>query len=94
MDKLTNYTIKGVSTHSVDEALNVEKLGGTYVTASHIFVTKCKEGLEPKGVDWLNNVCNSVNIPVYALGGINSGNAKLCIDAGAKGVCMMSEANK
>ncbi len=94
VDKLTDYTIKGVSTHSVDEASNVEKLGGTYVTASHIFVTKCKEGLEPKGVDWLNNVCNSVNIPVYALGGINSGNAKLCIDAGAKGVCMMSEANK
>lgn len=94
IDIIKDYNIKGVSTHSINEALSVEKLGGTYITASHIFATKCKEGLEPKGLKWLNNVCNSVNIPVYALGGINSENAKLCIYAGANGVCMMSEANK
>lgn len=92
IDKIKNYDIKGVSTHSLKEALDVERLGADYVTASHIFATKCKEGLEPKGTVWLENICHNIKIPVYALGGIDRQNAQSCIDAGAKGVCMMSEA--
>lgn len=90
--KLSNFDVIGVSIHSIDEALEAETLGASYITASHIFETKCKEGLEPKGLKWLNEVCNNVNIPVYALGGINEKNAQSCIDNGAFGVCMMSEA--
>ncbi len=89
---LKSFDIVGVSTHSVDEAINAEKLGADYVTSSHIFATDCKKDLEPKGLEFLKNVCESVNIPVYALGGINNENAHLCIEAGAKGVCMMSKA--
>lgn len=92
--RLNNFDIAGVSTHSIEEAIEAESLGASYITASHIFETKCKEGLESKGLNWLNKVCESVNIPVYALGGINEKNAQSCVDVGAKGVCMMSEAMK
>lgn len=81
----------GVSTHTVDEAVQAQKLGASYVTASHIFPTACKEGLEPRGLDYLNQVTEAVSIPVYALGGIHEDKAGLCIKAGAAGVCMMSE---
>ena len=81
----------GVSTHSVEEAVEAEKLGAGYVTASHIFPTKCKEGLEPRGLEYLREVKQAVNIPVYALGGIHPDNQELCLEAGADGICMMSE---
>ena len=35
-------------------------------------------------------VCSSVKIPVYAIGGINDKNAASCIREGAAGVCVMS----
>lgn len=92
--RLKEFNIVGVSTHSVDEALNAQKFGADYITSSHIFPTDCKKDLEPRGLDFLKKVCESVNIPVYALGGINNENARLCIDVGAKGVCMMSESMK
>ncbi len=94
LDKLKNYDIVGVSTHSIEEAVNCERLGADYITSSHIFATDCKKGIEPKGIEFLKQVCNSVSIPVYALGGINKENANVCIKAGASGVCMMSQAMK
>lgn len=84
------YDIIGVSTHTVEEALECERLGASYITASHIFETKCKEGLEPRGLKYLKAACDAVKIPVYALGGIDASNASLCIDNGAAGVCVMS----
>ena len=84
------FKIIGVSTHSVDEAIKAQENGASYITASHIFPTDCKADLAPRGLEFLRVVCNSVNIPVYALGGINDGNADECIKCGAAGICMMS----
>lgn len=80
----------GVSVHSVDEATAAQKLGASYVIAGHIFETKCKEGVKPRGISFLKEICRSVSIPVYAIGGINEKNTVACIEAGAAGVCMMS----
>ncbi len=87
----------GVSTHSVEEAMTARGLGATYVTASHIFETACKEGLEPRGLAYLREVCDVTHdgmlpfMEIYALGGIHPDNAHLCVEAGADGICMMSE---
>lgn len=80
----------GVSVHSAEEAVTAEKLGAAYVTAGHIFPTDCKKGLPPRGLGFLSEVCSSVDIPVYAIGGITTENASQVIAAGAKGVCIMS----
>lgn len=81
----------GVSTHTVEEAKKAEQLGADYITASHIFPTGCKPGMAPRGLTYLKNVRNAVDIEVYALGGIHPDNVSLCVEAGADGVCMMSE---
>lgn len=91
-ERLKDFELVGVSIHSISEVQTAEIMGADYVTASHIFNTECKKDLRPRGIDFLKEVCESVKIPVYALGGINNENAQDCIDAGAKGVCMMSEA--
>lgn len=80
----------GVSIHSVDEAIEAANLGATYITAGHIFATDCKKDLPPRGLDFLQSVCNAVGIPVYAIGGISPENAHEAIDAGAEGICIMS----
>jgi len=80
----------GVSIHSVSEAIEAVNLGATYITAGHIFVTDCKKDIPPRGLSFLSSVCSSVNIPVYAIGGISSANAEKAINAGADGICIMS----
>lgn len=85
------FRLTGVSTHAPEEARKAEQLGASYVTASHIFPTACKEGLAPRGLSYLRETVSAVKIPVYALGGIHPDNAASCMDAGAAGVCMMSE---
>ena len=66
----------GTSVHSTEDAIFAEESGADYITAGNIFETDCKKGLKGKGVNFLRNVCDSVNIPVYAIGGINADTAK------------------
>ena len=80
----------GVSCHSVDDALEAERLGAAYITFGHVFATDCKKGLEPRGIEALRKVCEAVKIPVYAIGGINCENIGLVFENGAGGACVMS----
>lgn len=86
-----HFSVIGCSAHSTEEALEAQALGATYITAGHVFPTDCKKGLAPRGLPFLRRVCESVSIPVYALGGIGPDNAQECLQAGAAGICMMSE---
>lgn len=85
------FTTLGSSIHSVEEALQAQHAGATYLLAGHIFETGCKPGAPPRGLAFLKEVCQASALPVYALGGIDAANARACIQAGAKGVCVMSE---
>lgn len=85
-----DFTYAGVSVHSVTEAVNAEKNHADYIIAGHIFETDCKKGLTPRGIPFLEKVCENVSIPVYAIGGINPQNIILTEKAGAKGAAMMS----
>lgn len=48
--------------------------------------------LPPRGLEFLKEVCNSVTIPVYAIGGIKLSDVQMdeIIKCGAKGGCIMS----
>lgn len=85
-------TVKGVSVHSINEAIICQKLGADYIIAGHIFSTDCKKDVPPRGIDFLKNVVQAVNIPVFAIGGITKENAPLIYQSGAKGICIMSSA--
>jgi thiamine monophosphate synthase len=91
IDRLQKFDCIGVSVHSQEEAIFALDNGSSYIVYSHIFPTDCKKGLKPKGVTNLKKVCETVEIPVYALGEINSENESLVVSAGASGVCQMSE---
>lgn len=80
----------GVSVHSVEEAVNAEKSGADFLIAGHIFATDCKKDVPPRGLKFLTEIILNVEIPVYAIGGINVKNEKSVLDCGAAGVCIMS----
>ena len=89
-EERSQFRVIGASCHSVLDAQNARELGCTYITAGHIFETDCKKGLPGRGLVFLKNVCDSVSIPVYAIGGIHDGNIAAVRGAGAKGACIMS----
>lgn len=96
---LGDFERVGVSVHSVEDALAACRQGASYLTFGHVFSTGCKPGLMPRGLEMLGAVCAEVKrqypkVSVYAIGGICQENAQMCIDKGAKGVCLMSGAMK
>lgn len=84
------FRILGASCHSLEEAVEAEKLGCTYITAGHIYETDCKKGLPGRGIGFLKQICETVSIPVYAIGGISAENIQEIKNAGAAGGCIMS----
>lgn len=91
-EERTSFKVLGASCHSVEDAKEAEKLGCTYITAGHIFDTDCKKGLPGRGLAFLKEVCESVSVPVYAIGGISADKVALIRESGAKGACVMSGA--
>ena len=82
----------GRSVHSTASAKEAEKLGFDYLLFGPVYRTpaKIKYG-SPMGLKKLKEVCGSVNIPVFAVGGINLKRAKKCMLTGAFGIAVIRE---
>jgi len=80
----------GVSVHSVKEAVTAAEKGADFLIAGHIFATDCKKGVPPRGLRFLTEIISNVEIPVFAIGGINEENEHSVLECGAAGVCIMS----
>ena len=84
--------IFGVSIHSVEDAKKAYEIGASFLVYGNVYETDCKKGLPGRGIESLAKVCESVPIPVYAIGGVDENNLSKVMGAGAKGGCMMSGA--
>lgn len=81
-----------VAIHSKEEIDTALSFGATGLVFGHIFDTACKKDLPPRGLEELKEICRSSPIPVVAIGGINSENAKQVMDCGASDFAVMSSA--
>ncbi len=90
-DSKNRFEKIGVSIHSVEEAAAMEQLGADYLIAGHIYPTNCKRGVPARGLSFLQKVCDTVSIPVFAIGGIYVERVQEVLKNGAEGVCIMSE---
>ena len=88
--ELKDFQEISVSCHSLEEALIAARLGATQIVLGTIFATQCKPGKAGAGLGFVQEVCRSCSIPVYAIGGINPQRLKDVLKAGAAGGCMMS----
>lgn len=78
----------GVSTHSLQTALDARADGADFVVFGPVFETPAKQVFgEPQGLEKLREVTNALDgFPVLAIGGINLDNAVDCFRAGASGI--------
>jgi thiamine-phosphate pyrophosphorylase len=83
-----NDFLIGVSTHSMQEAIDAGEQGADFIVFGPVFKTISKSELgNPQGVEQLRLVCREVKpFPVVALGGVTTANVAACLAAGAQGV--------
>jgi thiamine-phosphate pyrophosphorylase len=83
----------GTSAASAEEAEAGVALGADYIGAGPVWETPTKPDADPAiGLEGLAEICEAVSMPVIAIGGVNAGNARDCIDAGAFGVAVVRAA--
>lgn len=82
----------GKSVHSLQEAIIAADEGFDYLIFGPVFRTPAKIRYgSPQGLDKLHEVCKSIGLPVYAVGGITPIRAAKCKEAGAYGVASIRE---
>jgi len=93
--KLSNDLLIGSSVHSVKRAQKVKSEGADFLLFGPVFYTPSKDSYgQPQGIERLKEVIKSVNIPVFAVGGINMEEAQACLDVGAEGIAGISSIMK
>lgn len=89
--KLGEQALIGVSTHSAEEALAAESAGADFVTLGPIYETATKRRYgSPIGVKTLSEASRALDIPVFAIGGINRSKVSEVLEAGAYGAAVIS----
>jgi thiamine-phosphate pyrophosphorylase len=77
----------GASCHSLLAARVAADSGANYLIFGPVFATPSKAQYgPPQGLDRLAEVCQAVDVPVLAIGGIDPQNAASCLEAGASGI--------
>jgi thiamine-phosphate pyrophosphorylase len=81
----------GVSTHTIGEAKAAQAGGADFISFGPVFYTPSKASFGAVvGLESLRSVKNEVSIPVFALGGIKSGDIRQVLSSGADGISMIS----
>lgn len=88
--KLGPDKIIGVSAQTVEQAVLAEKRGADYLGVGAVFPTSSKSDACEVEHDMLRAICEAVNIPVIAIGGISTENVKKLSGKGLCGIAVIS----
>ncbi|HVU08204.1 MAG TPA: thiamine phosphate synthase [Verrucomicrobiae bacterium] len=80
----------GLSTHAPAQAQRAISAGADYVAIGPIFATGTKPTAKPVTLEYVCWANENVNIPWFAIGGINLENLDDVLAAGAKRICVVS----
>ncbi len=86
-------TLIGLSTHSPEQAKRALAAGADYLAIGPVYATGTKPAAKPvtlEYVRWAAAPQSGVNIPWFAIGGINLKNLGDVLAAGARRVCVVS----
>ena len=88
--KLGPDKIIGVSAQTVEQAILAEQRGADYLGVGAVFHTGSKADAEDVSHETLTAICNAVNIPVIAIGGITRDNVTELSGSGICGIAVIS----
>ena len=83
--------ILGVTAKTVKRALEAEEGGANYLGTGAIFPTTTKENAPITLISTLKTICQTVAIPVVAIGGLTSENIEQLIGTGIAGVAVVRD---
>lgn len=82
--------IIGVSAQTVEQALLAQEKGADYLGVGAVFPTGSKDDAEDVSKEMLKAICDAVDIPVIAIGGITKENVVELKDSGIVGIAVIS----
>jgi thiamine-phosphate pyrophosphorylase len=82
--------ILGYSARTLEEAKKASKEGADYLGVGAMFATATKESAEIVGPGRIDQIKKVVDLPIVAIGGINKGNIKKVMEAGADAAAVIS----
>ncbi len=88
--KLGPDKIIGVSCKTVEEALRAQAHGADYLGVGAVFPTGTKADASEVSFETLRKICQAVEIPVVAIGGVNAQNTPRLKDSGIVGIAVVS----
>ena len=88
--KLGPDKIIGVSAQTVEQALLAQKMGADYLGVGAVFHTGSKADADDVSHDTLRAICEAVDIPVIAIGGIGTQNVMQLSGSGICGIAVIS----
>ncbi len=83
------YGLCGASCHNAEELFTAEQLGLDFVVLGPIQSTLSHPELSPLGWQKFAAMIRGYSLPVYALGGMSSGDLVIAQEMGAQGIAMM-----
>lgn len=88
---LGDHKIIGVSTHSIEQAIQAEREGADYIGVGPVYETRTKEDVcAAVGLELVREVSRLVKIPKVAIGGIVPHNAAAPLREGADGIAVIT----
>lgn len=82
--------IIGVTAKTVEQAKAAQDAGADYLGSGAVFGSSTKTNAKPMDMHMLSSICESVSIPVVAIGGVNRGNIEKLAGAGVAGAAIVS----
>ena len=82
--------IIGVSAHNVEEAVKAAENGADYLGLGAVFNTSTKHNVGDMKYETLKAICDAVDIPEVAIGGISADNIMKLSGSGVDGVAVVS----
>jgi thiamine-phosphate pyrophosphorylase len=80
----------GLSSHSPRQARRAVRAGAAYLGVGPVFPTATKPGVTPVTLDYVRWAAEHLEVPWFAIGGINLQNLDEVLEAGARRVCVVS----
>lgn len=87
---LGDNKIIGVSAQTVEQALLAQEQGADYLGVGAVFPTGSKDDAIEVGPEMLRDICEAVDIPVVAIGGISKDNVSELAGSGIDGIAVIS----
>lgn len=82
--------ILGISANTVETAVAAQAAGADYIGVGAVFPTSTKKDAKSLSREEMRAICEAVDIPVVAIGGINAGNLPQLAGSGVDGVAVVS----